>query len=440
MFGSDGETTPSESDKAKEAPEAPLSPMKKGEEVDKVLNQCSDSDSKLIALAQIMKKDRKKMKVIKQALAQEIQKNETLSKNIDSLSDQIDGLREEIQEKDERIVKTYGDYMSTYESLLKLRNEQGTSDKPRQSRKAKKRKKNLEGQKDIFDNFIEKIATKAPRMSVQNPDLTKSVSNDVRKSPAAFNMSGGGRKESDSSTTEDDYTLELEEENKRLQNLIEYKDYELKKKRKDEDFGYDCFADLRSKFDQSLKDYEEKNSNLQRTIEEKEETITQLQTELKAKDDEISKIDEKYSLIIAKKQEEHKKQIEDLQSQLSHHSKEIVDNFQAQIAELKKSLEDSDKEKRKYLDEKLKIEEIIDQQVEQVEYWNHKAMKLEDELALRKQIEDEVTENLRKKEEQVRILLLEKEEEVIKSFSVKFINIEESKSTEEVLTEGTVES
>jgi hypothetical protein len=103
--------------------------------------------------------------------------------------------------------------------------------------KAKKNSK-IEDQKDIFDEFIERKATKAPRLSVANPDLSKHVSHDIRKSPAYFNMSGGNRK-SDPSTTEDDTVKELEEENKRLQGLIEYKDYELVKKKKEEEFGYD---------------------------------------------------------------------------------------------------------------------------------------------------------------------------------------------------------
>lgn len=43
-------------------------------------------------------------------------------------------------------------------------------------------------------------------------------------------------------------------------------------------------------------------------------------------------------------------------------------------------------------------------------------------------------------EEQIRLLKLEKEESVIKSFDVKFINIEDPKSTTEKLTSGTVQT
>ena len=39
----------------KETPDIPLSPMRKAEEIERVLSQYEDSDSKLIALAQIMK-------------------------------------------------------------------------------------------------------------------------------------------------------------------------------------------------------------------------------------------------------------------------------------------------------------------------------------------------------------------------------------------------
>jgi hypothetical protein len=50
---------------------------------------------------------------------------------------------------------------------------------------------------------------------------------------------GGDNRKSDLSTTGDDSFKELEEENKQLQGLIEYNDYELVKKKKGEEFGYD---------------------------------------------------------------------------------------------------------------------------------------------------------------------------------------------------------
>ena len=56
------------------------------------------------------------------------------------------------------------------------------------------------------------------------------MSADIRKSAGFYNMSGGNHKPSDSSS-EDDYAKDLEEENKRLQSLIEYKDYELTKRK-----------------------------------------------------------------------------------------------------------------------------------------------------------------------------------------------------------------
>jgi len=130
----------------------------------------------------------------------------------------------------------------------------------------------------------------------------------------------------------------------------------------------------------------------------------------------------------------------DLKAKLSHHSEEIVEGFKRELNDVKIELAASEKARNKVLDEKLKIEEIIDKQIEQVEYWTNKANKLEDELALRKQIEESVTNNLKKSEEQIRILKLEKDEKVIKSFSVKFINIEESKDSTQVMTKGTVQT
>lgn len=322
------------------------------------------------------------------------------------------------------------DYMTTYEALLKLKNEKDGGQKVK--RKKDKKKK---AEKDIFDDMVDEISTRGHRSSVVNPEMSKNPSHDIRKPNSFFNMSGG-RKES---TDSDDYIKELEEENKRLKSLVEYKDYELNNK-KDTDFGYDCFADLRDKFDASLKQVEDQNGKLRFELKEKDDVISQLQTELASKDEEISKMEDKYTLILKKQQDDNKLKIDELKTQLSTHSKEIVDEFKEQIETLKKELDASRKEKNKYLDEKLKIGEIIDQQADQLDYLNNKCMKLEDELSLRKQIENEVKANLIVKEEEIRVLKLATVEKVINSFDVKFINIEESKSTTEVLTKGTVQT
>jgi hypothetical protein len=192
-----------------------------------------------------------------------------------------------------------------------------------------KKSSKIEDQKDIFDEFIERKATKAPRLSVANPDLSKHVSNDIRKSPAYFNMSGGNRK-SDPSTTEDDSFKELEEENKRLQGLIEYKDYELVKKKKEEEFGYDWFSDLREKFDASLLMIEKDKQDLRDCLTEKDYTIDKLHKEIDTKQEEIGLIDQKYQLIMEKRQDE-------LNAKLLTESKEvvnIVDKHKTEIQDL----------------------------------------------------------------------------------------------------------
>ena len=134
------------------------------------------------------------------------------------------------------------------------------------------------------------------------------------------------------------------------------------------------------------------------------------------------------------------KEIEDLKTKLSTHSEEIVKELKKKIDELKDKLAESQKEKNKHLDEKLKIQEIIDQQMEQIEYYSNKANKLEDEKSLRKQIEESVKENLRTKEEEIRVLKLAQIESIIRSFKVKFINIEEAKVDQEILVDGTVQT
>lgn len=172
MFSSSTTDSTSENDEPRVIPQPPLSPMKKAEEIEAVLNQYDDNESKLIALAQIIKKDRKKNKTLKQALALELQKNEKLGEDINQLTSKIDKYKEEVEDKDARIVKTYQDYMSTYEALIELRN--GKANTERSSRKNKKEKKTNKKakkdeneEKDIFDEFIESKATKAPRLSTK---------------------------------------------------------------------------------------------------------------------------------------------------------------------------------------------------------------------------------------------------------------------------------
>ena len=53
-------------------------------------------------------------------------------------------------------------------------------------------------------------------------------------------------------------------------------------------------------------------------------------------------------------------------------------------------LKEKTDEKNKYLDEKLKLEAVIDQQLEQVDYNSQRAQKAEDELKIRKTIGDEL--------------------------------------------------
>lgn len=283
-----------------------------------------------MALAQLMKKDRKKNKTLKVALTKEFQRSEKLAQDLSMMHEQMMKLHEDLKEKDKRIVKTMSDYMTTYEALLKLKNEkEGGSGKLAKKKKDKKKDKgNL---KDIFDELIDGKAITVPRTPISNPEMMKNPSHDVKKPLSFFNLSGG-RKESSSDS--DDALRELEEENKRLQSLLEYKDYELNNK-KDTDFGYDCFADLREKFDRSLKEVEDKNEKLRLEAKQKDNIITQLQIELRAKDDEISKIEGKYTIILEQQQIDHKSKLAQLKSQLSTHSKEIVDEYQAKIEELK---------------------------------------------------------------------------------------------------------
>lgn len=372
------------------SPSVPLSPMKKSKEVESILQQYDDNESKLIALAQIMKKDRKKMKSIKQALIIEIEKNNKLTTDSQAIADELEKTKEEVKGKDLQIVKTFNNYMETYEALLKLRNEKGTK---AQRKKSKKKKKDI----DMFKDSTSK--PKEQRFSVSSLEMSKQMSTDPKKPPAFFNMSGGRE---DNGSDEDEIIRELEEENKRLKVLIEFKDFELNKCKKEDNFGYECFSDLRIKFDTNLKNLEERNKVLERTLIDKDRLVNEIQLELSTKNEEIQKVENKYNLIIEKQQTDFVSKTEQLKANISSSAYEAIENLRKEIEDYKKRISELEKEKNKLYDEKLKIETIIDKQIEQVEYWTNKANKLEDELILRKKIEEDVTQNLKAKEEEIR--------------------------------------
>ena len=123
---------------------------------------------------------------------------------------------------------------------------------------------------------------------------------------------------------------------------------------------------------------------------------------------EIEKVENKYNQIIQQQQNEFKIKAENLRATFSSSASEIEEKLKREIEECKKKISDSDKEKNRLLDEKLKIETIIDKQIEQIDYWTNRALKSEDEMMLRKKIEEDVTMNLKIKEEEIRVLKLEK--------------------------------
>lgn len=94
--------------------------------------------------------------------------------------------------------------------------------------------------------------------------------------------------------------------------------------------------------------------------------------EIQTRNEEIERIDQKYMLIMEKNNDESKKVIDDLTCKISTQSKEIVEGYKLEINNLLIKMTSLEKEKNLYFDEKLKIQQIIDQQVEQVEYLNNK--------------------------------------------------------------------
>ena len=209
---------------------------------------------------------------------------------------------------------------------------------------------------------------------------------------------------------------------------------------KQEEFGYDWFSDLRDKFDENLKELQEKWRNLEREIDNRDENIAQLQIELGGNNDQKQKIRDEYETKLLIQKEEFLEKENELKSDLSMHSKEIVEGYKSEIKDLVSKLKDSETSNNKLLDEKLKIQGIMDQQSEQVEFFSDKINKLQDELNLRKEIEEGVTQNLRAAEEEIRTLKLSQKERIIKSFEVKFINIEKNAEKTEKLISGTVQT
>ena len=94
-----------------------------------------------------------------------------MSHDIKTISDDLERTRDDLKEKDQQVVKTFNDYMQTYEALLKLRNEKGVVlGKTTKTKKDKKKEK-----KDMFDDLISSNKTKEPRHSVANLEMAKHI-------------------------------------------------------------------------------------------------------------------------------------------------------------------------------------------------------------------------------------------------------------------------
>lgn len=310
---------------------------------------------------------------MKHALAGEIEKSKSLELNYDHLSSEHSKLFEENKIKEERIVKLYHDYMETYETLLKVRNQKAED---LAKKKDKKKPKNVPKNKggEIFEDLFDKADPRGPRMSVRQPGT-----NDSKLPYSHFNMSGG-RSDSTEESEHKSVIKDLEDENKRLLGLIEYKEYELNKMKKEEDLNITKrvileYHDLQTKSGQNL-------GQLEATIREKDaelvlknKEIDDLKSKLVAKNEEIKQVEERWSQRFDDITEDYEKKMKLLHAKLGEASKEVIEGYKEEIQKLMFQMAESEKVKSRLLDEKLKIEEIIDKQVEQIDYWSNKANK-----------------------------------------------------------------
>lgn len=82
-----------------------------------------NNDEKLILLAKVIKKERKKNKTMKKLLVEEIEKNEVSQSAFANLKKDLDTSLLEISEKDERIAKAYSSYTMIYDELSEIKSE-----------------------------------------------------------------------------------------------------------------------------------------------------------------------------------------------------------------------------------------------------------------------------------------------------------------------------
>ena len=90
-----------------------------------------------------------------------------------------------------------------------------------------------------------------------------------------------------------------------------------KNKKKEEEFGFDCFSELREKFDLSLQEANERIQELEIQLNQQNADMEELQIELGAKNDEIWKFEEKYRIILEQKDAQSRKEIEELKQKLN---------------------------------------------------------------------------------------------------------------------------
>ena len=213
--------------------------------------------------------------------------------------------------------------------------------------------------------------------------MAKQFSGDPKRSQSFFGAMKEKRETNESSDEDEDYKM-LEEENRRLKSLLEYKEIELNKRGNNDSTDPSFISEIRLKYDLTIRKLEEQIQSLEREVSVKDRSIIELQAELDLKIQEQQKQTEKYAIDLQQQQFEWDLKIEQMGQIHLFELETTKEGLKKEIEEFKQKLTNYEKEKNKLLDEKLKVESVIDTQLEQLDYWNNRALKAEEEVALRK--------------------------------------------------------
>jgi hypothetical protein len=88
-----------------------------------MLNSCTNSEDKILIMAKLMKKERKKVKQMKLALMEEIDRHTKSKSLLVKAREELTACVEDEKAKDAKIVKAHSSYTEIYDAFQKLQSE-----------------------------------------------------------------------------------------------------------------------------------------------------------------------------------------------------------------------------------------------------------------------------------------------------------------------------